>query len=32
MNEEPYSQYYGINEFSGKGLKKKAVAMKYKFL
>jgi len=32
MNEEPYSQYYGHGEFSGKGLKKKAVAMKYKFL
>lgn len=32
MNEEPYSQYYGHGEFSSKGLKKKAVAMKYKFL
>lgn len=32
MNEEPYSQYYGHGEFSGKGLKKKAVAIKYKFL
>lgn len=32
MNDEPYSQYYGHGEFSGKGLKKKAVAMKYKFL
>jgi len=32
MNEEPYSQYYGHGEFSSKGLKKKAVAMKYKML
>ena len=32
MNSEPYIQFYGINEFSGKGLKKKAVAMKYKML
>jgi hypothetical protein len=32
MNAEPYIQLYGINEFKGKGLKKKAVAMKYKFL
>ena len=32
MNDEPYSQYYGHGEFSSKGLKKKAVAMKYKFL
>jgi hypothetical protein len=32
MNAEPYIQLYGINEFKGKGLKKKAVAMKYKML
>jgi len=32
MNAEPYIQFYGINEFSGKGLKKKAVPMKYKML
>ena len=31
-NIHDYSQYYGHGEFSGKGLKKKAVAMKYKFL
>lgn len=32
MNDEPYSQYYEQGEYGGKGLKKKAVAMKYKFL
>lgn len=32
MNAEPYIQFYGINEFKGKGLKKKAMAMKYKML
>jgi len=32
MNDEPYSQYYGHGEYGSKGLKKKAVAMKYKFL
>jgi len=32
INAEPYMQFYGINEFSGKGLKKEAIAMKYKML
>lgn len=32
MNAEPYIQFYGINEFSGKSLKKKAAPMKYKML
>jgi hypothetical protein len=32
MNAEPYIQLYGINEFKGKGLKKKAIPMKYKML